>query len=643
MVRFRSALWPFSRSNYVSQITSSPGLYFDKLLDIKFTNNEWNVVAYIDISNIQPNLDKVEFLFQKLDVFCNSFTSSKIQSDCSNSLSALKNQHFTNVNKFSSISYLLDNDSHHKRVKRGILDLGGSLLKTIFGTLDAEDGVKYSKAINNVQTDEKHLANLMKDNIHVIQSTISSFNNSMSKVDRNEKYLLENMQTIHKILDTVSNSNDKLENKSQTNSLFNSLEAIILALSFDIDDINNAILFAKLNVLHPTVLSPHQLYNELDKYRNKLPSHYDLPVSLTLQNIQEITDISKLVCYYHKNKIIFILKIPLVLPQTYNLYNIIPLPVPYDVLKPDTYILIEPSTSYVAITADRMFYSLIKDIDKCNLISEKCYVCVLSNMFSVIANPTCETTLLSEAISKLPDTCVTKVIHGSIDVFYKLNFNRWIFVQSEPGKCHITCDKGDVNSDVILFGTGILTLPKDCKAFYKTLQFTAVGETPLGNITNVVSNFNILLDDCCEHSKINKSLPKLPYSRLKNIDNIDSLLHASIHLQSMEDELNKIENPSHLDTYGVHYMSLSFISSAAFLLYLLYRCRKKICCTQSPCCIKIYNQCHNSTKASQPNSITLYHTDKNLRNDESEESDEPTVIAPTPTKRNLVFSKLHSY
>ncbi|KAF9804078.1 hypothetical protein SFRURICE_020506, partial [Spodoptera frugiperda] len=162
--------------------SSSPGLYFDKLLDIKFTNSDWNVIAYVDISHVQPNLDKVEFLFEKLNVFCNSLTSSKIQTDCINSLSALKNRHILNVSKFSSISYLLGPmKKPSRRPKRGLMDIGGTLLKTIFGTLDSDDAVKFSKAIEEVQTDEKRLAHLMKDNIHVIKSTISYFNNTISK------------------------------------------------------------------------------------------------------------------------------------------------------------------------------------------------------------------------------------------------------------------------------------------------------------------------------------------------------------------------------------------------------------------------------------------------------------------------------
>ncbi|XP_049865533.1 uncharacterized protein LOC126366468 [Pectinophora gossypiella] len=324
----------------------------------------------------------------------------------------------------------------------------------------------------------------MRDNIHVIKSTISNFNNSMSKVNENEQNLLKNMDTVNNMLNKISNSNDKLEIKSQLSSLFNSLEAIILTLSFDIDDVNNAILFAKLNILHPTVLSPYQLYNELDKHRNALPKNHELAVSLTLQNIHQLLDISKLVCYYHLNRIVMLIKIPLVLPQTYNLFNIIPLPVPYDISKPDTFVLIAPTSSYVAITADHMFYSPIKDIEKCKVISGKCYVCVLTNVYSTIANPTCETTLITEVVQNLPDSCEVKLLHGHVDIFHKISNNRWLFAQSEPGKCHITCKNNPISYDEILFSIGILKLPKNCKAFHKTLQFDPITENYISNSSN---------------------------------------------------------------------------------------------------------------------------------------------------------------
>lgn len=528
----------------------------------------------------------------KVTSVCKTLSSSQMQIECTNSISSLRSQHVNNVKKFSSISYLVRQEQP-RRVKRGFIDAGGSLLKTFFGTLDADDAVKFSDAIDKVQSDEKYLLHLMKDNIHIIKSTISTFNSTIVKVNENQNIINKNLNSIESAFAQLGNANDKLDVRTHLNSLFNSLESIIVTLSFDIDDINNAILFSKLNVLHPSVLSPYQLYNDLKRNMNNLPKHTELPVSLSLQNIHELIDVCNIACYFHDNRVILVLQIPLVLPQTYNLYHVIPLPSPYDISKPDTFVLVAPNKPYVAITADRMFYSLFDNVEKCKVISEKCYVCELNNVFSTIANPICETILLSEVVNSLPKVCETKLLRGSVDVFHKLSRSRWVYVQSEPSKCHITCDN-DVNTyDEILFGTGILSLRKDCKAFYKTLQFSA-GDILETNVTTIVSSFNIVEDDCCNKTKLNKTLLHLPFVKLIDANNFDSLLHASIHLNDFEQEMEKLDYPSHLHQYSIHYLSLTYVLTVVVFIYLLYR-SKKLICPKSPSayCVQIYNQCNN--------------------------------------------------
>lgn len=544
-------------------------------------------------------MDYVDDLLIRLVSLCQNSISSKIKTDCLNSLSSLRNQHTNNIKKFASISYLIDGNQH-KIVKRGLIDAGGSVLKTLFGTLDNDDAIKYSEAIDQVQSDEKKLAHLMRDNIHIIKSTISTFNSSISKLSENEKRLNQNLEVINKAFDQLANSNDKLEIKSQLNLLLNSLESFIISLSFDIEDVNNAILFSKLNVLHPTVLSPQQLYNELDQHKNNMPKHCEFPISLSLQNVHELVDISKLICYYYKDKIVIIVRIPLVLPQTYHLFHVIPLPVPYDITKPDTYALIAPSKSYVTITADRMFYSLRDSVGDCKLIDNKCYVCELSDVsiLSVVANPVCETTLLTEIVSKIPKSCDVKLFKGDVDVIFKISGNRWVYVQSAPAQCHITCDNDPVSYNEVLFGTGFLSLPRKCKAFYKTMQFTP-SEIVSTNSSLNISSYNIIQDDCCEKVVKNKTLSNLRLSKLSNVDNLDSLVHASVYLDSFEKELNEIESPTHFHKYGVHYLSGGYIFIVFMLLFIVVKNRKSLCKykeSSSGCCIKIYNQCNNKKK-----------------------------------------------
>ncbi|XP_060806600.1 uncharacterized protein LOC132903168 [Amyelois transitella] len=620
-------------STYITQITSSPGIYFDQSLDVKFIHDSWNVVTYIDLSHIQPHLDNVEYLFERISKYCvSSQSSSKIQSDCTNSLNSLESQHANNVKKFSSISYLVQ-VQQTKRSKRGLVDLGGSILKTFFGTLDASDAIIYTDAINQVQSSEKQLAHLMQDNIHVIKSTVSTFNSTMSKIKENESRLNHNLNIIEKAFETLTNSNDKLEMKSQLSLLLHSLEGIIMSLSFDIDDLNNAILFSKMNILHPTVLSPQRLYEELELYKNNIPKHSELPVSLTLQNVHELINVSDIICYLHDNKLIIVVKVPLVLPQTYNLFHSIPLPTPYNSQTPDTYVLIAPNKPYLAITVDRLFYSQFDDVKECKVIQNQCYVCALKNVYSSIANPVCETVLLTDVVQKLPKSCQTKLLHGSIDFFQKITNDRWIFVQSEPGKGHITCEKPYSNVDEILFGTGILHLPKTCQAFYKTLSFSAT-DTLTSNISISISSYNIVNDDCCVSNKINTSISKLPFVKLNEVNNLDSLLQASLHLNEFEKELNKVQQPTHLEKYSTHYISLIYVITTIILLYLLYKSRKYICSQSSGCCINIYNQCHNKKTKRSVKSIKDISPRPEYTSDSSDK--ESVRSLPIPTKRNIL-------
>lgn len=111
---------------------------------------------------------------------------------------------------------------------------------------------------------------------------------------------------------------------SQTNSLFETT-----GYFYDqIDSLINAILFSKLGILHPDIITPQQLYLGLSCNIKNLPSGKEFPLSLKLEIINYLIDVSDLIAYYIDGKLIFITKLPLVTSQEFNLFRVIPLPVP---------------------------------------------------------------------------------------------------------------------------------------------------------------------------------------------------------------------------------------------------------------------------------------------------------------------------
>lgn len=143
------------------------------------------------------------------------------------------------------------------------------------------------------------------------------------------------------------------------------LETSILTLSFQLEDIINAILFSSQNILHPAIITPSQLHQELaDNYRH-LPSDLELPVTLNINSVHLILNISKLVCYYVNNKIVFVLQVALVNTREYVLFHSIALPTPYKPNEPNSFSLIIPNNKYIAMTKDKSYYSIFDDLETC--------------------------------------------------------------------------------------------------------------------------------------------------------------------------------------------------------------------------------------------------------------------------------------
>ncbi|XP_049868649.1 uncharacterized protein LOC126368625 [Pectinophora gossypiella] len=475
----------------------------------------------------------------------------------------------------------------------------------------------------------------MKENIHVVKSSITSFNSTISKLNQNELKLNSQIDKLNEILSSTVRSNNNLIYTSRLNIFINIIEGSLLTISNFLDSIINAILFAKVNVLHPSILSPTNLFNELSKRSSSVDNKLDFPVPLNLDNIHTLMDVSKLISYYYNNKIIFIIQIPLISPIKYVVYKTIPLPTPHEKTNPNTFALITPTKSYIALTDDRSHYSLLDNMQQCSVLNNEYSICPLENIFSSVTNPCCETKLLTEVTLSLPDECNSKMLYGLIDIWQKLKNNRWIFVQSKTSKLTLKCN--NEMKDYSISGTGILTLEENCIGFSKTIRLepSTVTNIAINNYFNI--DFDIIQDDCCKKDNVNKSIPLLSPLTLSNID-LDSLKHSYKQLDDLERDIHRIKNESHFTKYAHYYSSFSIFCICLIFFYFGYKlynyCYKNYKNHNSHCCIQIFNQCTTTRKKMVGSNVT-----NSIELDEiSEASVEPvygTINKTNTYKRNI--------
>lgn len=541
-------------------------------------------------------MKKIEKSTQIISSFCDKARNlSSFNLDCRDIINPLEILINSNNLKLDSLSHLIS-DNRQKRA----LEFGGEILKFFFGTLDADDARKYDEAINTCEQNENHIYSLMKDNIHIVRSTINNFNVSIQKLNNNEFRLNNQIEKLNYILLSNSKTNNNLINLERINSMFNVIEGSLLSVSNILDTILNSILFAKANILHPYVITPMKLYTELSN-NIQLKRTSEFPVALTLQNIHTIINLSDLIVYYYNNKLMFVIQVPLINPTKFNLYKNLPLPTPRDNKNYSTYVLIRPSKLYVAITDDRLYYVLLDSITECKHVNKDYIICPMASILSTINNPSCESKLLSEVTLSLPESCDSKVVYGHINIWQKLNDNKYIYVQSKPKKLTTKCNNNI--TDYILQGTGILTIESNCVAYFETLQLYTSNKYNSIVPSQINLKFDLTLDDCCKYNIINKSSHLINPISLSNVD-LESLNLAAHKLDHLENEIRDSENQSHIVKYGSYYSGITYVLIITIICFVSYKIYKKcFCSSNTTCCIQIFNQCYNSKKNKRNNNV----------------------------------------
>lgn len=468
------------------------------------------------------------------------------------------------VKQYSAISHLIETKTKRSAWFAGI----GSIMKYLFGTLDENDAIVFDKAIDSVLNNEKKLSSLVKENILVTNSVINKFNETLLTIQQNEYKLNEAFDKFSLILSNITNTMERFHLQNIIDNVFNSLEMSIITLSFQLEDIINAIMFSSINKLHPSVITPNQLHKELiDSFRH-LPQDLELPTPLEIDMIHIIMDISKVSSYYSKGRLTFILQIPLVSTKEFNLYHNIPLPIPHSLSNPNTFSLIIPSAKYIAVTIDKSHYFDLESLNNCLIINYKYYVCNVANVYTTDTKITCESELLSKIIREIPSQCETKFIYGKVDIWKKLKDNKWIFVQTEPVKITIECLKSESNEENSIVGTGIINLPESCIGYSKNtvLKSKISKNLPL---PTVAFDYNLINDSCCNTLKaemIKNSVSPIELERI-DLDNLKPLkdkLNKKLLNTKLEEEI------PHIVKYGTHYSIITNIILIAIICAILY-------------------------------------------------------------------------
>ena len=98
-----------------------------------------------------------------------------------------------------------------KRVKRGVLNGLGSIIKSITGNLDQSDKDRYDQIIEIIDSNQKLISNKMNNIIKINNNITAQFNDKISIINENNNLLNEKLNNIQKEIGRILEEVDTIK------------------------------------------------------------------------------------------------------------------------------------------------------------------------------------------------------------------------------------------------------------------------------------------------------------------------------------------------------------------------------------------------------------------------------------------------
>lgn len=181
------------------------------------------------------------------------------------------------------------------RVKRGLINGLGSIIKLITGNLDQDD-------LNTIQKDLETLRVAYNKQISITDETLEEYNKQIKKISDVQIML---QSRILKIVGNKTQQQIALTILLQAQTLQDVAERLITAITF-----------AEHKMYHYSIIQSHILSETV----NAIPKNV-----MISNNINDIEQFIQIYCKIIDNIVYFIIQIPLVKPQVYNTRKIVPI------------------------------------------------------------------------------------------------------------------------------------------------------------------------------------------------------------------------------------------------------------------------------------------------------------------------------
>lgn len=479
---------------------SNFGILFEKTNNIHFYSDSWSIYAISDLGEFRSQFQSLLFYKEKIHEICNNFTNNEIgpYGICKGIPKQVNNTIVGILSKNRIIENLLglskSSPKHSNRYRRGLINLGGDILKTLFGTMSNQDAELISQNLKLLNENQDHLDKLMKQQTSVLKNSLHVYNKTFV-------LLSEEIQTLERDIFNITRSINYLqENQFTHQRLFEETQLVSEAFSLFIliseqfeeaqEELIQVILAAEQGKLHPLLFTPEMILEELQRISSRISEGLSFPIELSVHEIHNIYDIISLQSFHYDNKLCFVLQIPLINTQIFEKFRITPVP---KFLGNQTFVFILPHQNFIAIDTlhEYFVWPTVNQLQTCKKLKDA-QLCKNEAPIELIhMSQTCEVLLfISKTHQEIPDSCQTRAIKLKTSMFVQLSsLNTWLYLVPYQEQVNVLCERK--TSDLVAINqVGIIKINPKCEIRTNTLILK--GETNFqSNITTSYKTFII--------------------------------------------------------------------------------------------------------------------------------------------------------
>lgn len=548
-------------------INNTVGIYYHEKSYLRVSNNKWTLLVYRDLKPVKDALDNNNKIMDGIN---------DLLEDDNPRMNLFKPQiktHFSLLTQIANslgLKYTEAFEDTAKRYKRGLINGLGSIFKSITGNLDSSDGEYYTECINKISKDEFELEKLMKNQISVTTSVIKNFNATIQKLQIDEETFNEDLVKIRSTLYNISSDMGFFQAQLKFLELCETLTESYTFLQSELNDVLNAITFARLKIMHTSIITPKDLIISLEQISKTLTKD-NIPLPIAYTNVAKYFNIIELSAFQSDSKIIFVLKIPLIEPENYVLYRLFPIPIIEN--RTGLHHVILANQKFIARDDDSMLYVAFDNLNLCKELNTYTQICSGVLPLPIDGSSICEAQLLRSSF-QLPKVCHTTLIFATGYNVQELKTNSWLIMTCEQVPVTIKCINRDVVSKIVNTNS-ILKLQPECSAF--------IGSTRVRSKLLVSDEKNITYRNhpvvipfqCCDNLPTKVYLPDLKPIKLSKIDT-EELGIAQHKLDQYSEELDRMMKQPFVNKH-ISWFTYFTIAIVILLvtLYILHKCRRK--------------------------------------------------------------------